>query len=86
MKIWKWNLEVNDYQELMIPRGAKILAVQSQGKSVTMWAECDESATLETRRIAIYGTGHVLPDRYGKYIGTFQIHEGELGFHVYELT
>ena len=83
MKILKW--ELNDSQELFLPKGAKILDVQIQKDTCCLWALCDENATREKRVFAIYGTGNPIPDDPGTYISTFQMYNGNLVFHVFEI-
>lgn len=86
MKIYKYNLKVTDYQIINLPKGAKILDIQTQYNEPKLWALVDEKAELEKREFAIYGTGNPLPDDIGEYLATFQIHEGQLVFHVFEVT
>lgn len=57
MRIWKWKLAVTDVQTIEVPAGAKLLDVQMQGGSPSLWVLCDENALSTPRRIAIYGTG-----------------------------
>lgn len=86
MRIWKWSLTVTDIQSVSMPAGAKLLTVQVQGMNPQIWALCDEAeTTIEPRRIAIYGTGNPMPADPGKYIATFQLNDGELVFHAFEL-
>ena len=85
MRIWKYTIEVANHQELALHSEAKILAVQMQGGECRLWALVDETKKdMATRRIAIYGTGHPIPDDPGNYIGTFQIMGGDLVFHAFE--
>lgn len=87
MVIWKWTLDVTDRQSLSIPVGAKLLTVQTQGNAPQLWALVDEEAPAVRRTFVTYGTGHPMPDAdYGTYVGTYQIHNGELVFHVFELA
>jgi hypothetical protein len=86
MKIFKWVLTVTDKQSLLMPAGAKILDVQTQGDSCCLWALCDQNARQEGRYFAIYGTGNPTPDEPGQYIATFQLASGQLVFHVFETT
>ncbi len=87
MRIWKWNLPITDNQALKMPVGAKILSVQVQHDNCCLWALCDDSKGVpsENREIAIYGTGNPIPDNPGKYISTFQLLDGDLVFHVFEV-
>lgn len=83
--IWKYPLQMADKQQVSMPFGAKIRSVAAQGDTVCIWAEVDPSAPKKRERtIYIYGTGHVMPDDPGTYIGSFMLHAGALVFHVYE--
>lgn len=87
MKIWKWTLALVGQQTLELPVGARILTVQMQGDAPQLWAACNsETTSKESRHIAIYGTGHPLPDDPGQYIATFQMHDGALVFHAFEVN
>jgi hypothetical protein len=44
----------------------------------------DPGAKTYPRTFRVYGTGHNLPDDPGQYVGTFQIHNEGLVFHVFE--
>jgi len=82
--IWKFPLEAKDTQEILMPMGAKILTVATQGDIACIWAEVDPEATKEARGFYIVGTGFPLSWERGNYIGTFQLLGGGLVFHVYE--
>ena len=94
--IWKFELEIGDNQKLELPIGAEILTVHTQNEIPCLWALVDPDADQETRHFEVYGTGH--PVRYDSnrakpklgidriYIGTFQLHNGILVFHVFEYT
>lgn len=82
MRVWKWSLRVASLQSLPIPKNAEILTVQLQDNIPCLWALVDETAPIEYRSFAIYGTGEPISNP-GKYIGTFQL--GALVFHVFEL-
>lgn len=59
MKIYKYTLAVTDLQTLLLPEGAKVLAVQTQHRLPQLWALVDENATTtQVRRFATYGTGN----------------------------
>lgn len=82
MKIYKYPLQINDTQTVMIPKGAKLLTVQMQHGSPQLWASVDPNTGLATRRIACAGTGHHTPD--GLYLGTIQMQNGALIFHFFD--
>ena len=82
--VWKWTFIIRDHVAVEMPKGAKILSVQMQGNTPCFWAEVDPKEEKEVRHFEIYGTGHMLCDTPKKYIGTFQVSNGTLVFHVYE--
>ena len=84
MRIWKWTLGLTDIQSLPMPEGAKVLTVQMQHGALALWALVDENAPQSNRSFAIYGTGNPMPQSPGEYVGTFQLRNGDLVFHVFE--
>ena len=68
-----------------LPVGAEILTVQMQHGAAWLWAKIDtDQHKTENRKIRCYGTGHKMNGVPAKYIGTFQIDNGALVFHVFE--
>lgn len=86
-RVWKFPLVVESQQVVQMPRGARLLSAQVQGEKVCLWALCDDLAEPQPRHVVIVGTDHPLPD-FGElvFIDTFQLHDGRLVFHVFELT
>lgn len=84
-QVWKFPLEVTDSQCIQMPTDAEILCVQMQAGQPCLWAQVDPQAEKGPRYIWIVGTGHELPDFVMRYIGTFQMHQGALVFHVFEV-
>ena len=85
--IWKYDLPICDMQGIDMPRGAEILSVQMQGnQGAKLWVLVDPSKPKVNRTIIIHGTGHpVLQPENKKFIGTIQIDDGALVFHVFSL-
>lgn len=85
--IWKFPLEEAGMQTIEMPAEARLLTVQMQGnQGLMLWAQVDPAADREHRQIAIYGTGHEVPvNEDGAYLGTFQVGNGMLVFHVFDL-
>lgn len=84
--IYKYPIEVTDDQTIWMPRGAQVLSVQCQSGRPCAWALVDIEQPKEARRFTLVGTGHpceVLDD--AKYVGTFQMHDGALVFHLFDL-
>ncbi len=84
--IWKFQLEIKDEQSILMPAGAEILTVQVQHGIPCVWALVLPSVPMEQREFRIYGTGHPVDDSeiFLSYIGTYQLQEGSLVFHVFE--
>lgn len=81
--IWKYTLPVGD-GEINMRQGAEILTVQTQGNIPYLWAIVDTEKTKGTRKFILRGTGHIFTGEEGKYIGTFQLINLGLVFHVFE--
>lgn len=85
--IWKFEVPVLDRVAVGMPKGARILSAQTQHGTLCIWAECESNNSPEIRTFRIVGTGHTLDfdlDK-SKYIATFQLYDGELVFHIYEI-
>lgn len=85
--IYKYPLKVDDYQTVIMPRGAQILTVQAQREKPCIWALVDIDNEPEKRYFRMAGTGHIInsKDKFLRYIGTFQVMRGDLVFHVFEI-
>lgn len=85
LTIWKYELQVTDKQVIKIPEGVQYLCVQVQNGVPCLWAIVDPTAELRDRRIETYGTGHPIAIHgKRKYLGSYQLKEGALVFHVFE--
>lgn len=82
--IWKFPLHKVALQSLSMPKGAKILTLQVQNDQPCIWALVDEDHRKELKEFLTFGTGHQLPEKLGPYVGSYQIHDGWLVFHVFE--
>lgn len=81
--IHKYPFRCEDHFELEMPQGALILAVQAQAGQPCVWARVFPDGPKVTRRFRLAGTGHPLEGNLW-YIGTFQLLEGKLVFHLFE--
>ena len=79
-----WKYVIDPAAEIDMPWGAEILCIQAQNDVACMWALVDPTARTIKRKFSVYGTGQVIPEVPGKYLGTFQLHGGSLVFHVFE--
>jgi len=84
-KIYKYPLLLTDPIDLALPRGAQVLTVQMQRGSPQMWALVDPGAGMESRRFRLLGTGIAFNETGLRYINTFQMREGRLVLHLFEV-
>ena len=86
--IWKKQLHHTDgCIEVTMPKESRILSVQNQNEEVCIWYLVDTENENEKRYFEIFGTGHNIPVGMGidrEYIGTFQLRNGSLVFHLFE--
>lgn len=84
-KVYKFPLEISDEQKVLMPDGSKVLTVQVQKGKPCLWAECNPDKEPVLRTFLIRGTGHPIDDDIKKeYIGTIQILESQIVYHVFE--
>lgn len=83
MKIFKYAFRIEDSFTLMMPRGARVLSVQVQRERPCLWALVDES-TEARRYFKLVGTGHEFESTGWRFLGTFQMHDGALVWHLFE--
>lgn len=84
MKLYKYELPIEDASVLRMHKGAQLLTVQIQYEIPHVWALVDTTKEIEDRTLFVVGTGHTLPEEAGDYVGTFQMFNGKLVFHVFE--
>jgi hypothetical protein len=86
LKIYKYPIEVIDSQELKLPKGARILTLQTQHDVPYIWAMVnpDEKRT-ERWQFVTHGTGHdVTPDiAMFTHLSTYQLQGGAFVFHAF---
>lgn len=82
MTVWKYPLAIADSQSIIMPVGAEILDVQVQGGIPCLWAMVDPTRPTEHVLVQTVGTGHTFFP-IGEYVGTYQVHNGTLVFHVF---
>jgi len=88
LSIFKYPVLIQDHFTLELPKDAKILTVQTQRGTPQLWAMVDSETEKEKRYFRLTGTGHPLGDDYLRiinYIGTFQMVNGTLVFHLFEI-
>lgn len=86
--IWKFHVDATDKFSVKMPPHAKVLSVQTQFGNPFMWVMVDPRyESTEERFFEVFGTGHDIPVDIGverEYIGTFQLMQGTLIFHLFE--
>lgn len=82
MKIYKYALLVEDYQELDLPLGARVLSVGVQAGEIVIWVLVDETAAPAKAGFWIRSTGHDATGMsFVRFLGTVQ--HGPLVWHVF---
>ena len=73
---------------LPLPKNSLILTVQVQRESPVVWALVDTEKAIVKRKFCSIGTGEKINDGLEDdlfYIGSFQLNDGELVFHLFEI-
>ena len=81
--IWKFPFEITHHFALMLPDGASFLSVDMQRGTACMWFLVDRTAECVERLFELRGTGHPFDGTEGEYLGTFQVLNGDLVFHLF---
>ena len=90
--IWKYPFQVKDSFTLVMPQSARILCVQTQYDTPCIWAMVDPDEAHEDRNFVIAPTGGIAPELPEEttstieYIGTFQMLDGRLVWHLFEVV
>lgn len=82
--VYKYPIPAADIFTLEMPAGALLLDVQEQRGTPCLWALVDPEKKGEPRTFYHLGTGHPGPAVVGPHVGTYQLAEGALVFHVFE--
>ena len=85
-KIWKYPINTHDVNFVLeIPEGGKPLYFEVQKEIPTLWVLVNPEHKFEKRYFRIVGTGDIIEeDDTLKYIGTIQMADGDLIFHLFE--
>jgi hypothetical protein len=83
--IWKYVLQVTDYQTVSVPRDRKVLTAQVQNGQVCLWVLVDPREEQTPLKVWIHGTGHPVGDAAtkGRFVASVQLAGGALVFHVF---
>lgn len=86
MKIFKYAIPMEEKFTLELPIHSKILSFQIQNEQPFIWVLVDPDKNLRPRYFTLVGTGYEFdhhPDTM-KYIGTIQMANGALIWHLFE--
>lgn len=68
-----------------MPKGAQILTVQTQDGQGCIWAIVNPNEERQNRYFRLFGTGHPFDLLDYQHIGTFQMRNGALVWHLFEV-
>jgi hypothetical protein len=85
MKIYKYELQVEDQQSIEMPKGAQIISISSQFGIPCIWAIVDENAKKESRIFHTYGTGQTFYPKGATFVGTYFLNGGAIVYHVFDI-
>ena len=83
MTIWKFPLATVDEQTIVMPIVNRPLTIQMQNGQPCYWAIVDPASRNIRVTIRTFGTGHPGVADSMNYLGTYQLHERSLVFHVF---
>jgi len=83
-RIYKYHLEIEDKQTILLPVGAEILSLHVQHGRLCLWSIIDTDNEIVPRKIIICGTGYPADDVSDmQFLGSFQLNEGYFVGHVF---
>jgi hypothetical protein len=84
--IWRFPFVINDSVMVLMPKGARVLSVEMVREQPSVYAVVDPDAPPAEVRFRLFGTGHVHSptDFPSTFVGTFQIPEAALVFHLFQ--
>lgn len=84
--VHKYSFAIDDETTIEMPLSAQILCLQLQYGYPCIWALVDTGNPMTQRRFVTRGTGYPVPERDAAYIGTYQLRDGAIVFHVFEVA
>jgi hypothetical protein len=80
-----WKFPVNPgHTGIEMPADARVLCVQTQHGQPFIWALVRPDQPKKLRHFLLVGTGYQFDLRDVNYVGTFQLDDGNLVFHLFE--
>ena len=86
-QVWKYTLDSMTTNVISMPLGARIISVDSQREEICIWVlvDTDEKKTM-IHRFVVCPTGGDIPETVEYFLGTAQLQNGALVFHVFQLN
>ena len=85
MYIWKYEVPIQDFFEIEMPKDSEVLCVQMQRGKPCIWVRVVDPGSLPVKKsFAIVGTGNSFNDNEYFYVGSFQQLDGYLVWHLFE--
>ncbi len=82
--IYKYEVPITDSFDLELPKDAQILSVQTQHDRTYIWCLVETNNRKVPVHFELRGTGHDCTNLESlKYVGTFQLRNGALVFHLF---
>lgn len=88
MKVYKYIVNMQrDTSTIHLPAGARILSFKYQHGALCFWALVNPQTYTEERQFRVVGTGHSIdiPSEKLHFIGTAQMLNGDLIWHLFEI-
>lgn len=86
MRIYKYDLEITDMQDIKTFRGARVLSAAEQDGKLRIWALVDIDEEYRNKSIQIIGTGNPISYNIAEYnwefVGTVLMSNG-LVWHIF---
>lgn len=85
--VWNYPVPVEDSFSLLMPLGARPLTVQLQRGRPCLWALVNPDEPKVAHHFVLCGTGRErdIPAGSMRHVGTFQLSEGDLVFHLFSV-
>lgn len=81
-RVFKYPVPLADYATVLMPAGAKVVAVGEQGGGLVMWAIVDDANAPAPVDVYVRGTGHAIPGEAARYAGTVHAADGFV-WHIF---
>lgn len=81
--IWKYPVELMDRFSIEMPENSIVLSVGVKENQPYIWAIVNVHHKLCKTQFQLYITGESLSESRGLFIGTFQLNDGALVFHLF---